>query len=62
VSAISPFRYVSVPVALMIGVIVWGEAPDLLASIGIILVIGAGIFAMRDEAQRTKAQSIGTPQ
>jgi drug/metabolite transporter (DMT)-like permease len=62
VSAISPFRYVSVPVALMIGVIVWGEAPDLLASIGIILVIGAGIFAMRDEAQRTKAQSVGTPQ
>lgn len=62
VSAVSPFRYVGVPVALVIGVIVWGEAPDLLATIGIILVIGAGIFAMRDEAQRAKAQSIGTPQ
>jgi S-adenosylmethionine uptake transporter len=60
VSAISPFRYVGVPVALIIGVIIWGEAPDLLATIGIILVIGAGIFAMRDEARRAKAQSLGT--
>ena len=60
VSAISPFRYVGVPVALIIGVIIWGEAPDLLATIGIILVIGAGIFAMRDEARRAKAQSPGT--
>ena len=60
VSAISPFRYVGVPVALIIGVIMWGEAPDVLATIGIILVIGAGIFAMRDEARRAKAQSHGT--
>jgi drug/metabolite transporter (DMT)-like permease len=59
VSAISPFRYVGVPVALIIGVIIWGEAPDVLASIGIILVIGAGIFAMRDEARRARAQSLG---
>jgi drug/metabolite transporter (DMT)-like permease len=62
VSAVSPFRYVGVPVALIIGVIIWGEAPDLLATIGIILVIGAGIFAMRDEARRAKAQSLGTSQ
>ena len=60
VSAVSPFRYVGVPVALIIGVIIWGEAPDVLATIGIILVIGAGIFAMRDEARRAKAQSLGT--
>ncbi len=59
VSAVSPFRYVGVPVALVIGVIIWGEAPDVLATIGIILVIGAGIFAMRDEARRAKAQSLG---
>jgi len=62
VSAVSPFRYVGVPVALIIGVIIWGEAPDLLATIGIILVIGAGIFAMRDEARRANAQSLGTSQ
>jgi drug/metabolite transporter (DMT)-like permease len=58
VSAVSPFRYAGVPVALLIGAIVWGEAPDLLASIGIILVIGSGIFAMRDEALRARAHQI----
>jgi len=58
VSAVSPFRYAGVPVALLIGAIVWGEAPDLLASIGIILVIGSGIFAMRDEALRAWAHQI----
>ena len=59
VSAVSPFRYAGVPVALLIGVIVWAEAPDALAMSGIILVIGAGLFAMRDEAQRAKAQAGG---
>ena len=54
VSAVSPFRYVGVPVALLIGVFVWGDAPNLLASLGIGLVVGAGLFAMRDEAMRAK--------
>lgn len=52
VSAISPFRYAGVPVALLIGVLVWGDIPDAMASAGIIFVIGAGLFAMRDEARR----------
>jgi drug/metabolite transporter (DMT)-like permease len=54
VSAVSPFRYVGVPVALLIGVFVWGDAPNLLASLGIGLVVGAGLFAMREEALRAK--------
>ena len=63
VSAVSPFRYVGVPVALIVGILVWGEAPDLLATTGIILVVGAGLFAMRDEARRARAtQQIDTPQ
>ena len=54
VSAVSPFRYVGVPVALLVGLIVWGDAPNLLASLGIGLVVAAGLFAMRDEAMRSK--------
>ena len=55
VSAVSPFRYAGVPVALLIGLVVWGDAPNLLASLGIALVVGAGLFAMRREALRTKS-------
>jgi drug/metabolite transporter (DMT)-like permease len=56
ISAISPFRYVGVPVALLIGLFVWGDAPNALASLGIGLVVGAGLFAMRDEALRAKSR------
>jgi drug/metabolite transporter (DMT)-like permease len=56
ISAVSPFRYVGVPVALLLGVFVWGDAPNLLASLGIGLVVGAGLFAMRDEAVRSKSR------
>jgi drug/metabolite transporter (DMT)-like permease len=54
VSAVSPFRYVGVPVALVIGAFAWGETPNLLAGAGIVLVIGAGLFAMQDEARRAR--------
>ncbi len=56
VSAVSPFRYVGVPVALLIGLVVWGDAPNLLASLGIGLVISAGLFAMRDETVRARSR------
>ena len=54
VSAVSPFRYAGVPVAVLIGFLVWGDLPNLLAAGGILIVVGAGIFAMRDEAKRAK--------
>ncbi|MDB5643663.1 MAG: EamA-like transporter family protein [Hyphomicrobiales bacterium] len=56
VSAVSPFRYVGVPVALLIGLVVWGDAPNFWAGVGIALVVAAGIFAMRDEAMRAKSR------
>lgn len=56
VSAVSPFRYAGVPVALGVGLAVWGDVPNLLASAGILLVVSAGLFAMRDEARRAKSR------
>jgi hypothetical protein len=56
ISAVSPFRYIGVPVALLLGLFVWGDTPNLLASLGIGLVVGAGLFAMRDEAMRSKSR------
>lgn len=58
VSAISPFRYAGVPVAVFFGYLVWGDLPNLLASIEIILVVAAGIFAMQDEARRAKLPDV----
>ena len=55
-SAVSPFRYVGVPVALLIGFFVWGDAPNFWAGVGIGLVVAAGLFAMRDEARRAQSR------
>jgi len=56
ISAVSPFRYVGVPVALLIGFFVWGDAPNFWAGVGIGLVVAAGLFAMRDEARRARSR------
>jgi drug/metabolite transporter (DMT)-like permease len=45
-----------VPVALLVGYFVWGETPNFFASLGIAFVVGAGLFAMRDEARRAKSR------
>lgn len=58
VSAVSPFRYAGVPVALLIGFAVWGDLPNLLAAAGIFLVVGAGLCAMRDEARRARLPKV----
>jgi len=56
ISAVSPFRYLGVPVALLLGLVIWGEAPNFWAGIGIGLVVAAGLFAMRDEARRAQSR------
>ena len=38
--------------ALVIGYVVWGDVPNLLAWCGIALLIGAGLFMMRQQRRR----------
>lgn len=46
-SVIAPFRYSGLLFALVIGWAVWGDIPNLLAWIGILLVVGAGLAMLR---------------
>jgi drug/metabolite transporter (DMT)-like permease len=55
VSAVSPFRYAAVPFALLIGFFVWRDVPNNLASCGIVMVVGAGLYAMHRETLRLRA-------
>ncbi|TXH48683.1 MAG: DMT family transporter [Burkholderiaceae bacterium] len=52
VSVVAPFRYVGLLWALVIGYVVWGDVPNLLAWCGIALLIGAGLFMMRQQRRR----------
>jgi len=52
VSAVAPFRYVGLLVALATGFIVWGEVPSGLAWGGIALLFAAGIYLLHDERRK----------
>jgi len=51
-SAVAPFRYSALLVALSIGWVVWGELPDALGWTGIGLLIGAGLYLLRRQQRR----------
>ena len=51
ISYIAPFRYVSLLVAIIAGLVIFGEWPDLWTWAGSALVVGAGIYTIWREAQ-----------
>ena len=44
---VAPFRYTGLLFALVLGWAVWGDIPNLLAWIGIALLVGAGVYMLR---------------
>jgi len=47
VSVIAPFRYTALLSALLLGWAVWGEVPNTIATCGIVLMVGAGLYMVR---------------
>lgn len=56
ISYIAPFRYTSLIVAIVAGLLVFGEWPDIWTWTGAILVVGAGIYTIWREAQLRREQ------
>jgi drug/metabolite transporter (DMT)-like permease len=55
-SVIGSFRYGSVLWALVIGYTLWGDVPNLLAFLGIAVVVGAGLYILhRERVSRRRA-------
>lgn len=54
-SLVAPFRYTGVLYAIVLGFLVWGDVPNLLAWGGIALLIAAGLFVLHRERARTRA-------
>ncbi|MBT8459215.1 MAG: DMT family transporter [Boseongicola sp.] len=55
VSAIAPFRYTRMVFAILIATLFLGERPDPLTLLGIVLIVGSGIYAFLRERQIAKA-------
>src|SRR5205085_9870485 len=59
VSVVSPFRYSIILLALLSGLVVFGELPDLWAALGILLIVGSGVYTIhREQARLREARRI----
>lgn len=50
-SAVTPFRYTRLLFSLLVGVVVFGERPDVLTLLGAALIIGTGLYTFLRERQ-----------
>jgi drug/metabolite transporter (DMT)-like permease len=49
---VAPFEYVAMPVAIFLGVVVFGDWPDPIAWVGIALIVASGLFTVWRETVR----------
>ena len=54
VSFSAPFRYLSLPIAIVTGILVFGDFPDLWTLLGSLVVIGTGIYTFQRERRVTQ--------
>lgn len=56
-SVVSPFRFAIIVFALTIGIVVFGEWPTPLAVLGMVMIVGSGIYAAhRERVRRQEAE------
>ena len=48
---VTPFRYFNMVWAILFGLLVWGDFPDIWIFAGTALIIGSGLYVMRREAR-----------
>lgn len=53
-ATVGPFRYTALVWALFFGLVVWGDIPNALAIVGIVIVVGSGLYVLHRE--RLKAR------
>ena len=56
-SLISPFRYSTVVCAAALGALLFDTVPDLLAIVGMALIVGAGLYTMHSQRPRAVAKA-----
>jgi drug/metabolite transporter (DMT)-like permease len=65
IGVVAPFRYAPVPLSLFLGYQWWGDMPDAVAIIGIVVVLGAGLSLLYTERtsllSRSPSKSESTP-
>lgn len=58
IAVVAPFRYVPVPLAILLGFWLWGDVPDSVAWLGIALVLGAGLYTLHRERASLRRRAV----
>jgi drug/metabolite transporter (DMT)-like permease len=54
ISLVSGFRYSILVFSIIVGVLIWGDWPDMPAIIGSVLIVGSGLYAMHRQRLRER--------
>ncbi|HEX6956563.1 MAG TPA: DMT family transporter [Ferrovibrio sp.] len=57
-ATVNPFRYTGLIWALTFGFIVWGDVPNRLAQIGIVIVVASGLYVLHRERLRSREEAV----
>jgi drug/metabolite transporter (DMT)-like permease len=55
VSVVSPFRYSAVALSVIVGLVVFGDLPDVWTGLGMVLIVMSGLYAAQREMRRRRA-------
>jgi drug/metabolite transporter (DMT)-like permease len=58
IAVVAPFRYVPVPLAILLGFWLWGDVPESVAWLGIALVLGAGLYTLHRERASLRRRTV----
>lgn len=54
VSVVAPLKYMSIVLGGVFGYLIWNETPDFLTLLGMVTIIGSGVYSVHREAIRTR--------
>ncbi|WP_458791577.1 DMT family transporter [Yoonia sp. MH D7] len=60
-AVIAPLEYIALPLSVLLGVLIFDEWPDAVAFVGILFILGSGLFTLWREAQPETASPVQTP-
>ena len=58
---VAPFEYIALPMAIVWGILVFGEWPDIISYLGIALILGSGLYMIWRETKAAMQQVSDTP-
>lgn len=60
-TAVAPFDYVKMLYAIIVGIVLFGEWPDIWTLVGALIIVGSALYIARREAKLDESQRVATP-